>query len=295
MNKALAISKSPGFLAPVGSFDAFIQYAYRFPVLSADEEKALFEKFHLDNSREAVERLVLSHLRFVVKIARDYKGYGLPLEDVAQEGTVGLMKAVSRFDPSFGVRLVSFAVHWIRAEIYEYVIKNWRIVKVATTKAQRKLFFKMRQSKKTLGWFSEEQIHEVAEDLGVKPEVVKEMEQRLSARDVGFDAPDDGDDDGDSRAYAPQEFLADVSLEPSRLHEEENRCQNRSKLIETALASLKERERCIVETRWMVDTKATLNDLADEFGVSAERIRQIEKEAFKKMSRYLQPLRPQQE
>jgi RNA polymerase sigma-32 factor len=223
----------------------------------------------------------MSHLRFVVRIARGYNGYGLPQNDLIQEGTVGLMKAVRRFDPDMGVRLVSFAVHWIKAEIHEYILRNWRIVKVATTKAQRKLFFNLRSSKKRLGWFSQQEVEAVAEDLGVKPETVLEMESRLSNYDVAFDGSDTDDDDGPS--VAPAAYLPDLRDEPSRLLEQADSAEAERNHLYAALDQLDDRSRDIVQRRWLGEKKETLHELADEYGVSAERVRQIEAAAMKKL------------
>ena len=230
---------------------------------------------------QAAQTLVMSHLRFVVRIARGYSGYGLALPDLVQEGTVGLMKAVKRFDPDMGVRLVSFAVHWIKAEIHEFILKNWRIVKVATTKAQRKLFFNLRSSKKRLGWFSREEVEGVAEDLGVKPETVLEMESRLSGHDVAFDGPTL--DDEDAPIATPAGYLPDLRMEPSRMLESSDSEEQMKTRLLAALDGLDERSRAILEARWLSEQKATLHELAARYSVSAERIRQIEKVAMNKM------------
>jgi len=261
--------------------DAYISAAYQIPMLSAEEERELAERWHRNNDLEAARALVVSHLRFVVRIARGYTGYGLPLPDLVQEGSIGLMKAVRRFDPNMGVRLVSFAVHWIRAEMHEYILRNWRIVKVATTKAQRKLFFNLRSSKKRLGWFSKEEVESVAQDLGVKPETVLEMEARLANHDVAFDGPES--DDRESTPAAPAAYLADSRMEPAaRLEQEDTETHQRQQLY-AALDGLDARSRAILEARWLSETKATLHQLADRFGVSAERIRQLESNAMKKL------------
>jgi len=263
-----------------GNIDAYISSAYQVPVLTVDEERELAVRLRDNNDMMAARRLVLSHLRFVIRIARGYMGYGLPLPDLIQEGTVGLMKAVRRFEPDVGVRLVSFAVHWIRAEIHEYILRYWRIVKVATTKAQRKLFFNLRSSKKRLGWFTKEEVEAVAEDLGVKPETVLEMESRLSSHDMSFDGHDDDDDDGPS---APSTYLPDMRMEPaSALEREDSDSWQRDRLM-AALEGLDERSKTILRERWLTDKKQTLHELAQQFGVSAERIRQIEKNAMKKL------------
>jgi len=267
-------------LVPTGTIDAYIGAAYQIPVLSADEERHLAERLRDRGDMEAARRLVLSHLRFVIRIARGYLGYGLPLPDLIQEGSVGLMKAVRRFEPDMGVRLVSFAVHWIRAEIHEYILRNWRIVKVATTKAQRKLFFNLRSAKKRLGWFTREEVEEVAQDLGVKPETVLEMESRLANQDLAFDGDDSDDDDGLS---APSTYLPDMRMEPASLIERENTVADRRERLLSALDDLDERSKTILRARWLTEKKQTLHELAQQFGVSAERIRQIEKNAMKKM------------
>ncbi|MCG6861748.1 MAG: RNA polymerase sigma factor RpoH [Chromatiaceae bacterium] len=265
---------------PTGNIDAYIGAAYQIPVLTADEERELAEQLRDQGDMEAARRLVMSHLRFVIRIARGYLGYGLPLQDLIQEGSVGLMKAVRRFEPDLGVRLVSFAVHWIRAEIHEYILRNWRIVKVATTKAQRKLFFNLRSAKKRLGWFTHEEVQGVAEDLGVKPETVLEMESRLANQDLAFDGDDSDDDEGPS---APSTYLADMRMEPASAIEREDTVSDRRERLLNAIESLDTRSRTIVQERWLTEKKQTLHELAQQFGVSAERIRQIEKNAMKKM------------
>ncbi|MBK1647947.1 RNA polymerase sigma factor RpoH [Rhabdochromatium marinum] len=263
-----------------GTIDAYISSAYQIPVLTLEEERSLAERLRDHGDMEAARRLVLSHLRFVIRIARGYMGYGLPLPDLIQEGTVGLMKAVRRFEPDVGVRLVSFAVHWIRAEIHEYILRNWRIVKVATTKAQRKLFFNLRSAKKRLGWFTKQEVEEVAADLGVKPETVLEMESRLASHDMAFDGYEDEDDESPS---APSTYLPDMRMEPaSQLEHENAETYERERLL-AAVSSLDERSKTILQERWLSEKKQTLHDLAQQFGVSAERIRQIEKNAMKKL------------
>jgi RNA polymerase sigma-32 factor len=264
---------------PTGNIDAYISAAYQVPVLTPDEEKTLAAQLRDNNDMEAARRLVMSHLRFVIRIARGYLGYGLPLPDLIQEGSVGLMKAVQRFDPDVGVRLVSFAVHWIRAEIHEYILRNWRIVKVATTKAQRKLFFNLRSAKKRLGWFTKAEVEDVASDLGVKPETVLEMESRLANQDLAFDGHDD-DEDGPS---APSSYLPDSRMEPARMLEREDTERNQRERLYAALQGLDERSKTILRERWLTESKQTLHELAQQFGVSAERIRQIEKNAMKKL------------
>ncbi len=265
---------------PVGSLDSYIQAANKVPVLSAAEEQALARRFREDEDLDAARELVVSQLRFVVHIARGYLGYGLPLGDLIQEGNVGLMKAVKRFDPDVGVRLVSFAVHWIRAEIHEYVLRNWRQVKIATTKAQRKLFFNLRKAKKHLGWLSRDETEAVARDLGVKPEEVTAMEQRLSSFDVAFD-PAPGADDEES--FAPAHYLESSDADPAKLVEA-NDWQEQSNLdLADALTELDDRSRDILASRWLAEDKATLQVLADRYGVSAERIRQLESQALGKL------------
>ncbi len=265
---------------PVGSLDSYIQAANKVPVLSAAEEQALARRFREDEDLDAARDLVVSQLRFVVHIARGYLGYGLPLGDLIQEGNVGLMKAVKRFDPDVGVRLVSFAVHWIRAEIHEYVLRNWRQVKIATTKAQRKLFFNLRKAKKHLGWLSRDETEAVARDLGVKPEEVTAMEQRLSNYDVAFD-PAPGADDEES--FAPAHYLQSSDADPAKLVEA-NDWQERSNLdLADALTELDDRSRDILASRWLAEDKTTLQVLADRYGVSAERIRQLESQALGKL------------
>jgi len=270
---------------PTGSLEAYRQAVYSIPMLSADEELELANRYQRDGDIEAAWKLVLPHLRFVVRVARGYAGYGLAEADLIQEGNIGLMKAVKRFDPSVGVRLVSFAVHWIRAEIHEFVLRNWRIVKVATTKPQRKLFFNLRGAKKRLGWMNREEVDAVAEDLGVSASTVMEMEQRLSAHDAAFDGHAD---EADERP-APSAYLADSRFDPSREIEAEDWETHTNERLAEALADLDERSRVIVQERWLNDDKSTLQDLADRYSVSAERIRQIEKNAFKKLRGVLEP------
>jgi len=265
---------------PIGSFDAYLERVSRIPVLDREREKDLAERFRRDNDLGAARELVLSHLRFVVHIARGYAGYGLPMNDLVQEGNIGLMKAVKRFDPNIGVRLVSFAVHWIRAEIHEYVLRNWRLVKVATTKAQRKLFFNLRRMKRNLTWLSADETRAVAQDLGVTPAEVTEMERRLSARDLSFDVASDADDE---EAYGPASYLPAADADPAELVESEEWSASSSESLSAALQRLDERSRAIVQRRWMTEDKATLHELAAEYGVSAERIRQIEAGAMTKL------------
>ena len=269
------------FAGPLGNLESYLQMVHQIPVLSKEEEQVLARSFGGDSDLDAARQLVFSHLRFVVHIARGYSGYGLQLGDLIQEGNIGLMKAVKRFDPSVGVRLVSFAVHWIRAEIHEYVLRNWRVVKIATTKAQRKLFFNLRKSKKRLGWFSAEETQAVADDLGVLPREVTEMERRLSARDVTFDPAPASDDDG--LVFAPAAYLPNPESDPAQLVEQADWQSNASESLLEALESLDERSRDILQLRWLAEQKTTLHVLAGKYGVSAERIRQIEGEAIKKL------------
>jgi RNA polymerase sigma-32 factor len=268
-------------LGPIGSFDAYVDAVSRIPVLSREQEAELATRFHRDEDLDAARQLVLSHLRFVVHIARGYHGYGLPLGDLVQEGNVGLMKAVKRFDPAVGVRLVSFAVHWIRAEIHEYVLRNWRLVKIATTKAQRKLFFNLRKYKRRLGWLSAEETQAVARDLGVSPAEVTEMERRLSSRDVSYDPAPDADDEEES--YSPSAYLPAPDSDPAVAVERAEWDDDVTDKVAHAMAQLDARSQAVLRARWMTDQKATLHELADEYGVSAERIRQIEANAIKKL------------
>src|SRR5580698_4590710 len=265
---------------PIGSFDAYLERVGRVPVLTREHEQELAQRFRRDNDLEAARELVLSHLRFVVHIARGYAGYGLPMNDLVQEGNIGLMKAVKRFDPNVGVRLVSFAVHWIRAEIHEYVLRNWRLVKVATTKSQRKLFFNLRRMKKNLAWLSEEETRAVARDLGVDEKDVREMEQRLSARDMSFDPAPDTDEE---ESYSPAMYLPASNSDPAIEVEREEWEEDSSERLGLALEKLDERSRNILKRRWMTDDKATLHELADEYGISAERVRQVETNAISKL------------
>jgi len=265
---------------PVGSLDAYIDRVSQIPVLSKEDEVALAVRFRSEADLDAARQLVLSHLRFVVHIARGYLGYGLPMGDLVQEGNVGLMKAVKRFDPAVGVRLVSFAVHWIRAEIHEYVLRNWRLVKVATTKSQRKLFFNLRRMKKNLTWLSEEETKAVARDLGVEVSDVREMEQRLSARDMSFDPTPESDEED---TYSPAMYLPASHADPALEVEQEEWDEDSSERLSIALEKLDERSRNILKRRWMTDDKATLHELADEYGISAERVRQVETNAIGKL------------
>ncbi|MEM1144357.1 MAG: RNA polymerase sigma factor RpoH [Pseudomonadota bacterium] len=268
-------------MVPGANLAAYVQAVGAIPVLTAERERSLAERLFYEDDVQAARELVMSHLRFVVHIARSYSGYGLAEADLIQEGNVGLMKAVKRFDPSKGVRLVSFAVHWIKAEIHEFILRNWRIVKVATTKAQRKLFFNLRSAKKTLSWLSADEAKAVADDLGVDVKEVHRMEGRLTGRDVAFDAPSDADDE--EGWQAPQNYLEDAVADPAQSAEDEQWSSNNQELLHAALADLDERSRDILARRWLSDQKATLHELADVYGVSAERIRQLEQAAIKKM------------
>ena len=283
MTTAVALRNQELMLAgPVGSLDAYIQAVGSVPVLSKEDEQALAHRFRDEDDLDAARELVLAHLRFVVHIAKGYTGYGLPLSDLIQEGNVGLMKAVKRFDPGYDVRLVSFAVHWIRAEIHEFVLRNWRIVKVATTKAQRKLFFNLRKNKKHLGWFSQAEVEAVAKDLNVPPETVLEMEKRMSGQDTPFDGYNDSSDD-DDYTPSPAGYLQDNSHEPSIVLEKQNSEAHDSEKLAQALETLDDRSRDIMQQRWLSEKKLTLHDLAAKYNVSAERICQLEQNAMKKM------------
>jgi len=268
-------------LTPGANLSAYISSVNAFPILTQEREQELAEALYYREDLSAARELVLAHLRFVVHIARSCSGYGLPLTDLVQEGNVGLMKAVRRFDPERGVRLVSFAVHWIKAEIHEYILRNWRIVKIATTKAQRKLFFNLRSAKKSLGWLNNEEAEAVASDLGVDVAEVRRMEGRLSSHDVAFDGA--VDDDDDSANFAPAQYLEDNSFNPARELEEADWEEASLNQLAYAMDTLDDRSREIVQSRWLDESKATLHELADRFGVSAERIRQLEQNAIKKM------------
>ncbi|MCW7555890.1 RNA polymerase sigma factor RpoH [Endozoicomonas gorgoniicola] len=268
-------------LVPGRNIEAYMQGVSSIAVLSAEEERSIADRLYYKNDLEAARQLVMSHLRFVVHIAKSYTGYGLPISDLVQEGNVGLMKAVKRFNPEVGVRLVSFAVHWIKAEIHEFILKNWRIVKVATTKAQRKLFFNLRSSKKRLSWFTNDEVKSVASDLGVEAKVVREMESRMAGQDTAFDGYATDDDD---QAYqAPAHYLEDKGHDPATLLEDSDWSQSSVNMLRNALAQLDERSQDILQQRWLSEEKATLHELADKYGVSAERIRQLEKNAMKKV------------
>jgi len=287
MSNALTMSHQDLMLAgPTGSLDSYIQAVSAVPVLSREAEQELARRLVDDEDLDAARELVVSQLRFVVHIARGYKGYGLPLADLIQEGNIGLMKAVKRFDPDVGVRLISFAVHWIRAEIHEFVLKNWKLVKVATTKAQRKLFFNLRKAKQHLGWLSKDETTAVANDLGVSEREVTEMEQRLYSRDVSFDpAPEDDEE----KPYAPALYLPNPDVDPATQLEDSDWDSQASDLLLAAMETLDDRSRDILQSRWLAETKATLHELADKYGVSAERIRQIEANTIKKLRTSVTP------
>jgi len=266
-----------------GGLDGYIQSVNRIPMLSAEKEKDLATRLYEESDLDAARELIMSHLRFVVHVARSYSGYGLPQADLIQEGNIGLMKAVKRFNPSVGVRLVSFAVHWIKAEIHEYVLRNWRVVKVATTKAQRKLFFNLRKMKKRLGWFSQKEVETVAEELGVSTKEVLEMEARMSAHDQAFELSSDDDDSKEGSTYSPAMYLEDKRSDlAAEIEAEDYESHNQQKLL-TAMSELDERSQDIVQSRWLSEDKTTLHDLAAKYEVSAERVRQLEQNAMKKL------------
>ena len=271
-------------LSPGRDLETYIQTVNALPVLSREDERELAERFYHDNDLDAARELVLSHLRFVVHLARGYAGYGLPEADLIQEGNVGLMKAVKRFDPNVGVRLLSFAVHWIKAEMHEFILRNWRIVKVATTKAQRKLFFNLRSSKKRLGWLNAAETKAIADDLGVSPAEVTRMEGRLASRDLAFDGPDD---DAQDAPPAPAYYLEDPASNPVDIVAEDDARSRAKAQLATAIEGLDERSRNILESRWLREEKKTLTELATQYGVSAERIRQLERNAMKKIRKRL--------
>ena len=280
MTHALTI---PDTTMPVlaGSIENYMQSVSEISVLKKSEEQALAVKLRENDDLEAARQLIMHNLRFVIKVARGYSGYGLPLADLVQEGNVGLMKAVKRFDPAVNVRLVSFAVHWIRAEIHEFILKNWKIVKVATTKAQRKLFFNLRSKKKRLAWMNQAEVNDIATDLGVTSKDVMEMEKRMSGQDIGFDlSPGQEDDDS---AYHPSQYLQSEAVDPSEAAETADWENHTQTLFKNALSTLDERSKDIIASRWLVDKKATLQDLAIKYGISAERIRQIENNAINKL------------
>jgi len=281
MSNTLALSLS----VPGQNIESYVQSLKAIPMLTVDEERQLAEKLRNEEDTDAASTLVMSHLRFVVHIAHSYRGYGLPQSDLIQEGNIGLMKAVRRFDPTVGVRLVSFAVHWIRAEIHEYILRNWRIVKVATTKSQRKLFFNLRGAKKRLGWLNHEEVQKVAEDLGVSTKDVLEMETRLGTSDAAFDGAMDADDDSDN--FAPSGYLEDTRFEPAGLVEAHEWTEHGNDQLADAMDELDARSQDIVRQRWLHEDKSTLQDLASRYNVSAERIRQIEQNALNKLRKSL--------
>ena len=275
-----------GVLSPGGNIDAYIRSVNNIPVLSKEQEQALARRLIEDGDLEAARQLVMAHLRFVVYVAKSYSGYGLQEADLIQEGNIGLMKAVRRFNPEYGVRLVSFAVHWVKAEIHEFILRNWRIVKIATTKPQRKLFFNLRGAKKRLGWMNETEVQDLAEKLGVPPAEVRQMETRLSAQDAPFDA---GEEDDEDSTFAPAQYLHDSSADPAGIAEADDLLKKQSDDFARAFASLDERAREIIEQRWLAERKATLNELAEHFGISAERIRQLEEKALKSLRLLMEP------
>ena len=268
-------------LSPGGDLQAYINSVHSIGILTSEEEKKLAEDLYYRNDLDAARKLVLAHLRFVIYIAKTYSGYGLPEADLIQEGNVGLMKAIRKFNPEMGVRLVSFAVHWVKAEMHEYVLKNWKIVKIATTKAQRKLFFNLRSKKKGLGWLTEEEVEAMAKDLGVKPAEVKEMEKRLSGIDMSFDPLSDSDDE--EASYAPSQYLEDADSNPADIFEQDTHNATNSNQLYEAINELDDRSRDILQDRWLADEKLTLHELAEKYNISAERVRQIEKNAMKKV------------
>ena len=274
--------QSMELLSPGGNLNGYLQAISRIPILTAEEERELAGELHDHGDLDAARKLIISHLRFVAHIARSYSGYGLPLEDLIQEGNIGLMKAVKRFDPGRGVRLTSFAVHWIKAEIHEFILRNWRIVRVATTKAQRKLFFNLRSKKRKLGWLSDAEADSIADELEVSRDQVREMEQRLSSFDSTFDAPAGGGDD-DGPPSAPAYYLEDRRFEPERIVEQEEEDSRNRRLMHRAIKGLDARSRKIISRRHLGEKKATLQELATEHGVSIERIRQIEQSAIRKI------------
>ncbi|MDM8548090.1 RNA polymerase sigma factor RpoH [Candidatus Venteria ishoeyi] len=285
MSHDLALNLNKSLIASEQSIDYYIAQVKSFPTLSKEAEQELAHAFIQQGDRDAARNLVMSHLRFVLYIARGYRGYGLPLADLVQEGNVGLMKAVKRFDPTMGVRLVSFAVHWIRAEIHEFILRNWRIVKVATTKAQRKLFFNLRSSKKRLGWLSHSQVQQVAEDLGVTPKDVLEMEKRLSVSDPVFDGP--SDQESEDFVASPASYLEDNRFNPAELLEQHDWEQQRQIQLKQGVSTLDDRSQDILQQRWLGEEKATLQTLADKYQISAERVRQIENNAMKKLKKQI--------
>ena len=281
MTNSLTTIADQNLTLKAGSLDAYINAAYQLPVLTAEEEKALAYRLKNEQDLEAARQLITHHLRFVVQVARGYNGYGLALADLIQEGNIGLMKAVKRFDPDLNVRLVSFAVHWIRAEMHEFILRNWRIVKVATTKAQRKLFFNLRSKKSRLAWLNQSELETIASDLGVKPSEVLEMESRLSGQDIGFDAPG-SDNDSEYTVSAPEAYLTN-SEDPAEYAEKNDFMNHQLGKLSAGMECLDERSREIVQARWLSDQKSTLHQLASKYQVSAERIRQLESHALKKL------------
>lgn len=270
-------------LSPGANLEAYIQAVNSIPMLSKEREAELAERLFHDGDVDAARQLVLGHMRFVVYVAKSYSGYGLSEADLIQEGNVGLMKAVKRFNPEYGVRLVSFAVHWIKAEMHEYILKNWRIVKVATTKAQRKLFFNLRSSKQSLGWMNDQEVKHIAGELGVEPKVVRQMEGRLASRDEAFDAgPED-----DELAVRPAQYLSEEDANPADIVEAETTADHEQGLLRAAFSELDDRAQEIVRRRWLTDNKSTLHELADEFNISAERVRQLEQNALKKLRKHI--------
>ena len=268
--------------APGQNLEAYLNSIQNIAILSPEEERKLAEDLYYREDLEAARQLVMAHLRFVVHIARGYSGYGLPQADLIQEGNVGLMKAVRKFNPEVGVRLISFAVHWIKSEIHEYVLKNWKIVKVATTKAQRKLFFNLRNKKKDITWLSEDDVKMISNELDVKEDTVREMEQRMSSHDVSFD-PYSADDSEEGNTYSPADYLTNEDSDPMEIVEKEDFARDQIKQLQNAISDLDERSQLILKERWLTDDKPTLHELADKYGISAERIRQIEKKAMEKI------------
>ncbi|MAZ77175.1 MAG: RNA polymerase sigma factor RpoH [Legionellaceae bacterium] len=281
-NNSLAI-KTIDLASPLGSIDSYAHWANQIPMLSREEEHELATRFHDQQDLQAARKLVLAHLRFVIKIARGYAGYGLSQADLIQEGNLGLMKAVKRFNPEMGVRLVTFAVHWIKAEMHEFILKNWRIVKIATTKAQRKLFFNLRNMKKRLGWFTQDEIEDVAQTLNVKPSEVVAMEERLNANDMAFDMTNDDDD----HHYSPEQFLADQTNSPALLVESDDAIGGNKARLLSAIKTLDTRSQDILQQRWLNEKKTTLHQLAKQYQVSAERVRQLEQQAMKNIRNIL--------
>ena len=272
--------------APGQNLEAYLNSIQNIAILSPAEERKLAEDLYYREDLEAARQLVMAHLRFVVHIARGYSGYGLPQADLIQEGNVGLMKAVRKFNPEVGVRLISFAVHWIKSEIHEYVLKNWKIVKVATTKAQRKLFFNLRNKKKNITWLNEDDVKMISTELGVKEDTVREMEQRMSSHDVSFD-PYSADDGEEGNSYSPADYLTNEDSDPMEIVEKEDYARDQINQLQNAISDLDERSQLILKERWLTDDKPTLHELADKYGISAERIRQIEKKAMEKIRTHI--------